>query len=120
MGRMLICVATTVIALVAGGCSTNSFRVYKDGKSFQVTSGSSELKQVLCDSGDIDNILKNSELPDSLQKELKEGICASSKTKKNLTATLERMTKEQHSALKDAFRRNGYEINKVADACRGG
>lgn len=120
MRHMLTYAAVMVVALIVSGCSTSDFRVYKNGKSFRVTSGSSELKKNLCDSGDMDSILKDSGLPESLRKELKEGICYSDKSKNNVTNTLEGMTKEQHSLLKDAFRRNGYEINKVADACGGG
>lgn len=109
-----------IVLLMAGGCSSNDFRVYKDGKSYYLTSGNPKLGQLLCDSGDMDSILKDSGLPTLLQNGLKEGVCASSKSKERLADTLNGMTKAQRSALKDAFRRNGYEINKVADACGGG
>lgn len=120
MRRLMTYMAIIVVMLLAGGCSTSDFRVYKSGKSFRVTSSSPEMKKILCDSGDMDSVLKDSGLPDPLQKELKEGICASGKAEKSMRNTLEGMTKEEQMALKDAFRRNGYEINKVADACGGG
>lgn len=120
MDRILACTAITAVALMVGGCSSGNFMVYKNGRSFFVTDDSYELKLVLCDSGDIDSIVKDSELPDSLQKELKDGICASDKSKTALMNTLGKMSNEQRNALKDSFNRNGYEINKVADACGGG
>lgn len=120
MSRMLTCTAITVVALIANGCSSNNFMVYKNGLSFYVTDDSLELKQTLCVSGDIDSIMEDSKLSDTLQKELKEGMCDSHKARKRVTGTLNGLTSEQNSALKDAFRRNGYEINKISDACGGG
>lgn len=115
MGLKLKYAAITVAALLMAGCSSNNFLVYKDAKHFYVTSGGPELKRVLCDSGDMDRIAKDSKLPDALQKELKNGICDSSKVKESLMASLDGMTKEQRAALKDAFRNNGYDINVVAN-----
>lgn len=113
-------IAVTMAALATGGCSSGNFMVYKSGVSFYVTSDSPRLNQILCDSGDMDSIVKGSELPPSLQKELKEGVCATDKSRERLLSTLDGMTEEQQTALKDAFRRNGYEINRIADPCGGG
>lgn len=116
MERILICTALMVVALMAGGCHSNNFMVYKDGSNFYITNNCPELKQILCNSGDIDRIMNDSNLPSSLQVELKDGICASGKATKHIGATLEGMTNGQISALKDAFRKNGYEINRTLDA----
>ena len=115
MQRMLKYLAITIAALLMGGCGSNNFLVYKDKKHFYVTSNGPELKRVLCDSGDMDRIAGDSKLPDAMQKELKDGICASTKVKERLMASLDGMTKEQRSMLKDAFRNNGYDINVVAN-----
>jgi hypothetical protein len=121
MQRTLTYVVIMVILLLVYGCSrSNNFMVYKDATSFYITSDTPELKRILCDSDDMDRIAKDSGLPNSLQKELKDGICTSDKEKKRLVATLNEMTKDQLAALKDAFRKNGYEINKVSDICGGG
>jgi hypothetical protein len=110
------CIAITVELLILAGCSSSNFMVYKDGSNFYVTSNCTERKRILCDSGDIDIIVKDSGLPDSLQKALKDNTCATSKEKGILMVTLEGMTNVQITALKDAFRRNGYEINRTLDA----
>lgn len=115
MQRMLTYAAMLVVALLVGGCSSNNFMVYKNAKHFYVTSTGPELKRILCDSGDMDKIAVDSKLPLALQKDLKEGICSSNKVKDRLMALLEGMTKEQRTALKDAFRQNGYDINVVAN-----
>ena len=104
-----------VAALGITGCSSGNFMVYKNAKHFYVTSTGPELKRILCESGDMDKITKDSKLPDPLQKDLKDGICTSNKVKERLLATLEGMTKEQRTALKTAFQQNGYDINVVAN-----
>ena len=115
MQRMLTYATIAVMALLMGGCSANNFLVYKNARHFYVTSNGAELKQVLCDSGDMDKIAKDSKLPEAMQKDLKAGICSSNKVKERLMASLDGMTKEQRSALKDAFRHNGYDINVIAN-----
>ena len=115
MNRMLTCAAVMAVALLAGGCSSHNFLVYKDGRHFFVTSTRPELKRVLCDSGDMDRIVRDSKLPALLQKELKDGVCATNKVRERLMATLDGMTRDQRTALKDAFRQNGYDINNIAN-----
>lgn len=115
MRKMFTSVAMFVVALLVGGCSSGNFLVYKNAKHFYVTSNGPELKRILCESGDMDRIARDSKLPDPLQKDLKDGICASNKVKERLMATLEGMTKEQRTSLKQAFQQNGYDINVVAN-----
>lgn len=115
-GQKIWTLAIAVAALLGlGGCSSNNFLVYKDAKHFYVTSNGPELKRILCDSGDMDKIAVDSKLPAQLQKDLKDGICSNNKVKERLMALLEGMTKEQRSSLKDAFRKNGYDINVIAN-----
>lgn len=112
----------TVAALLTGavllsGCSSQNFLVYKDAKHFYVTSKGNELRQVLCESGDLARITKDATLPVNIQKDLYESICAekTEKVKERVLAALESMTKEQRKSLKAAFQLNGYQINTIAN-----
>lgn len=116
MRRVLIFIIITTVLLAMVGCSSRNFMVYKNGANFYITSACQDLKRVLCDSGDMAKIAKDSNLSSLLQMELEDGICASGKVKKYLMDILVRMTKEQHAALKEAFIRNGYEINRPVDS----
>ena len=107
--------AMAIAATCIAGCGSGNFLVYKDAKHFYVTSTGPELRRILCDSGDMAKIAKDSKLPDSLQNDLKDGICSSNKVKERLMATLEGMNKDQRTALKHAFQQNGYDINVVAN-----
>lgn len=114
MGRLLA-FAFMVMALGLGGCASRNFIVFKDGRSFYITSEDAERKRILCGSSDMANIARDSGLPAPLQEELREGICSFRQGTRPLRSTLEGMTDQQLSALKNAFRKNGYEINLVAD-----
>jgi len=102
-------------ALAVTGCSSSNFLVYKDARHFYVTSKSNTLRQVLCDSGDLARITKDAALPDTLQNELYDSICASAKVRERVLAALESMTKEQRTSLKLAFQLNGYAVNTISN-----
>lgn len=102
----------TVSVLLVGGCASNNFLVYKDGSNFYVTNNCAARQLLLCDSGDIGRIVAGSALPPSLQEKIKEAICMPGATRADLHEILNDMTDAQLAALKQAFRANGYEINK--------
>ncbi len=110
--------ATTIIAaaFMAGGCASHNFLVYKDGSNFFITQDLAVRQQLLCDSGDIDRVITDSGLSSSLQLRIKAAICSTTRAKKDMRQILEEMTYEQLNALKNAFRKAGYEINKPLDA----
>ncbi len=114
MYKVSIAVSLMLVLLILGACGSN-FMVYKKGEYFYVTSSGEKLKRVLCDSGDMVSIAKDSGLPKSLQKDLIEGICGKNKVKGRLLAILEGMTKEQRTDLKMSFQKHGYEINNIAN-----
>lgn len=115
MLRTLFYLALLVLSLSFAGCSSGNFMVKKGGTSFFITSDRTELREILCNSGDMDSIVRDSNLPETLQQGLKEKVCAASKDKKQLKALIASMSKVQLDSFQDAFRKNGYEINLVAD-----
>jgi hypothetical protein len=103
------------LAIMASGCGTRTFMVYKNGNNFFITRDCAERHRLLCDSGDIDRVVASSGLPDHLQLRIKEAICPTDRAKNDMQAILEELTDEQLSSLKNAFRTFGYEINKPVD-----
>src|SRR5512138_1626469 len=85
-------IAIIALALMAGGCGSNNFLVYKDGSNFYVTSKCAARQRLLCDSGDIGRIVAGSALPQSLQQRIKEAICATGVTKADMHEILAKMT----------------------------
>ena len=113
--RPLLTTVLLAVILLLFGCNSSNFLIYKDAKHFYVTSNSDSLRHLLCDSGDLVRISRDAHLPDDLQQELSASICATEKVRERVLAVLERMTKEQRSALKLAFQTNGYQINTIAN-----
>ncbi|HEY6873041.1 MAG TPA: hypothetical protein VI298_09990 [Geobacteraceae bacterium] len=101
--------------LLLGGCSGNNFLVYKQGHHFFVTSSGKELRTVLCDSGDMKRVLLDAKLAAPLSQELNDSICGQEKVRDRVLAVLEKMTPEERSRLKMAFRMNDYDINDIAN-----
>lgn len=115
MSRTCVYLTSGLMSLALAGCSSGNFMVRKESVSFFITSDRPELRLVLCDSGDMDRIASDSHLQPPLQQTLKEKICAVRKDRKELKALLSSLDKNQLEAFMDAFRKNGYEINIVAD-----
>lgn len=107
--------AIMAMALMAGGCGTRTFMVYKDGNNFFITKECAERHRLLCDSGEINLVVINSGLPGPLQLRIKEAICSADRAKNNMQDIIDELTDEQLSSLKTAFRTYGYEINKPVD-----
>jgi hypothetical protein len=105
-------------AMLVSGCNTANFLVYKDAKHFYMTSKGDSLRTVLCDSGDLVKVVKDAALPEKTQHDLVNSICsatAADKKREQVLAVLESMTKEQRTALKEAFVLNGYQVNTIAN-----
>jgi hypothetical protein len=116
MLRKLAWLSVLIAALAAAGCASRKFVVYKEGASFHVTGDTERRKKLLCDSGDIDRVLADSGLPAAMQAEFRDCICGPAGQRQRLAGILAGMTDGQYAALKEAFVKNGYEINKVADS----
>lgn len=115
MLRTRVYLTSGLMSLALAGCSSGNFMVRKENVSFFITSDRPELRLVLCDSGDMERIATDSHLQETLQQTLKEKICAVHKNRKDLKALLASLDKDQLEAFLDAFRKNGYEINRAAD-----
>ena len=103
------------LSLMASGCATRTFMVYKDGNNFFITRDCAERHRLLCDSGDIDRIAASSGLPEPLSSRLITAICATDGARNEMQNLLEELTEAQLSSLKNAFVTSGYEINKPVD-----
>lgn len=101
------------MALATGAC-TSSFLVYKDGKGYFVGSESKTKYEMLCASGDLDKILAATHLEADMKDSLYKYNCSTERSSEEVGKIFASMTVEQRKDIKSAFRKNGYEINKMA------
>jgi len=102
------------MTLILASC-TSSFLVYKDGRGYFVDGDSKAKYDMLCASGDMDKILAATTHLGSVEKDsLNRYNCSAERSSEKVKQLFASFTVEQRKDLKCAFRKNGYEINKLA------
>lgn len=101
------------IALFTGACA-DTFLVYKDGRAYFLEGNSKAKQEMLCASGDINKILADTHLDAATKESLFKYNCSKERSTENIRQLYLSMTAEQRKDIKTAFRKNGYEINKMA------
>ncbi len=101
------------IAMLAGlgGCSSSTFLASKEGKGYYVGSGSTAAYEMFCASGDLKKILADTTLPQEARDNLLDATCGEKRSGARVKELYADMSPEQRKDLRQAFRRNGYDIN---------
>jgi len=109
MEKRFLSVLFTAV-LVAGGCSS-TFVVSKDGKGYHFGSNTQTLYTMLCESGDLQKVLSDTQLARELRDDLYRYNCSPERSGEKIKQIYVSMTPEQRKDLRSAFRKNGYDIN---------
>ena len=101
-----------MIAALLGlfGCSS-TFLASKDGKGYYIGSGSDAAYRMFCQSGDMLKILNDTKLPQETRDGLYRATCSEERSGARVKDLYGQMSPEQRKDLRQAFRRNGYDIN---------
>ena len=100
------------MALLTGACSS-TFLVVKDGQSTFVGSDSKVKYDLLCASGDLEKVLADTHLETAMKDTLYKYNCSTERSSERVKQIFATLTVEQRKDIKSAFRKNGYEINKI-------
>ena len=98
------------LAIIAGACEKSPVRVYKDGYSFSLGSGSKVKYEMLCASGDLKKILEDTQLSAELKDTFYEYNCSAGRSRDAVNQIYASMTIEEKKDLKSAFKNYGYKI----------
>jgi len=100
------------MALVVGAC-TDTFLLGKGRSGYFYGSNSKAMYDMLCTSGDLEKVL----LATQLSKEMKDTIykynCSDERSGEKVKQLYTSMTVQERKDIKQAFRKNGYEINHI-------
>lgn len=111
--RQVLITWAVVTAAVATGCST-TFRISKEGKGYIWGSNSKAIYAMLCESGDLKKILADAAaLPPETRDNLYRFNCTSERSGAKVKDIYAAMTPEERKGLRQAFKRNGYDINAM-------
>ena len=111
MRNMRAYVVTTLLLLLAAGCTSN-FLITKDGKSYFFGSRDDAIYKMLCESGDLKMILAGTKLPENTKADLYKYNCTEP-SKDKLKDMVSSMTPEQRRDLRLSFQVHGYDINRI-------
>ena len=100
-----------LVTAVCLGCSTNRFTIYKDGRDYYFGSNRKGLHKILCESGDLKNVLAGSSIPANVKNDLFRYGCVEPSVEKEqgLYALL---SPDEKQSLWSAFEAQGYDINR--------
>ncbi len=106
------------MAVLTGACSAGSdFLVLKHGKGYYLGSNSNAKYEMLCTSGEMDKVLASSNLSKEMKDNLYKYSCSEERSGEKVKQLYASMTVEQRRDIKNAFRRNGYDINQGPGCC---
>jgi hypothetical protein len=98
------------MALFISAC-TDTFLVYKDGYGYFMGSGSKAKYDLICTSGDLEEVLLSSHLNQETKDSLFKYSCSAERSGNKVKQIYASMTVEERKDIKSAFRKNGYMIN---------
>ena len=109
LARLKSVLAVLTAMLLTSGCAT-TFLVSKDCYTYYFGSTQEELHRILCGTGDLQKILDDSKLPQDARDSLYRFQCVD-RSHDDVVRTYAALSGSQKSMLREAFIKNGYEIN---------
>ena len=114
--KILVVLAIAGMAAITGACS-DSFLVYKQGRGYFLENNSETKHTWLCKSGELEKVLADTRLDTDLRDRIYRYNCSEDRSKEKILETYSSMTIAQRTDLKNAFKKNGYEINHGPECC---
>jgi hypothetical protein len=112
MKKLQVTLIGMMAVLFLASCGPTTFVIHKEGsKAYYLGSESKELDQMLCNSGDLRQILAETSIPDTLKEEFYRYNCTEEHSKEKVILLYTNFTPQERTQLKSAFRRHGYDIN---------
>ena len=99
-----------VMALLTTAACTSTLRAGKAGTDFILGSSSDTGHALLCESGDLQRVLGDTTLTESVKDALMQHICLRARSSEKTRQLYRSLTDEQQKDLLRAFKRHGYDV----------
>jgi hypothetical protein len=103
-----------LVGVLALQACASTFVASKQGKGYHVGSSSGAAYRMFCESGDLQRIL---DATTTIRRDTKDGLysanCGQDRSNQEVRKIYSSMTSEQRRDLRQAFRKNGYDINAM-------
>ncbi len=110
--KIRFCIIVAAMALVAGAC-TDTFLIGKGRTGYFYGSKSNAIYEMLCASGDLEKVLLDSNLSKERKDDIYKYNCSAERSGEKVKQIYASMTAVERKDIKNAFRKNGYEINHI-------
>jgi hypothetical protein len=114
MNRKRMLLTAALIALLALQACASTFVASKGGKGYYVGSSSNAAYRMFCESGDMQRILDaTTTIGQDKKDDLYGSNCGPDRSNERVRKVFASMTTEQRRDLRQAFKKNGYDINAM-------
>jgi hypothetical protein len=114
MNSKRISSAGALVALLVLQACTSTFVASKEGKGYHVGNSSGAAYRMFCESGDLQRILAATTTIGQDQKDdLYGSNCGQDRSNDRVKKIYATMTTEQRRDLRQAFKKNGYDVNAM-------
>lgn len=102
-----------LLAIFIAGCSSATFIISKNNKAYYFGRDSKVLHAMLCDSGELKEILSETTIEEDIRHELYRYNCTDEHSTEKVISIYTFLTPEEKKQLQNAFRDHDYRINYV-------
>ena len=110
--RIWLFISIVVMAFVTGAC-TDTFLMGKGRTGYFFGTNNNAKYSMLCTSGDLEKVLLVSHLSQERKDTIYKYNCSAERSGAKVKQLYASMTVEERKDIKNAFRKNGYEINHI-------
>ena len=114
MNRKRLPLTLALVASIALQACASTFVASKDGKGYYVGNSSNAAYRMFCESGDMQRILAaTTTIGQDKKNDLYSSNCGPDRSNEKVRNIYTSMTAEQRRDLRQAFKKNGYDINAM-------
>jgi len=114
MTRTHAAIWTIALALFLGGCGPATFILNKDGVAAYFGRENGFLHTLLCDRGDLKQVLSETSIPANIQNDLYRYNCTAERSADKIISLYLYLSPEEKLELKHAFTKHDYRINYMS------
>ncbi len=109
----IVLIFSALLLLLLAGCAPSTFIVNNGVRAYYFGSESKGAYKMLCESGDLQKVLRDAELPDEIKEDFFEYACSEGRSNAKVISLYTFLTPTEKKSLKRAFVRHRYTVNSV-------
>ncbi len=104
---------SVIFIFIIAACQPSTFVISKGTRAYYFGRESKGLYRLLCETGDLKKVLRDSDIPVYLKEDFYRYICTDHRSEEKVISLYQFLTPEERRSLKRAFIKHGYTVNYV-------